>query len=520
MGLPSQFYERLLNTQRPLEGLVSVDETLQKVLAQATELSNAEGGSLFLYNPHEKHLVFYLVTGEKSHLLKGRTLQVGEGFAGRVAQTCKAELVTDAYSDSRFNDKFDTILAHRTQSLIAAPIIFGEILLGVLELVNSKNGKTFVPEMLRAVECFAECAAMAISASMKFRETKEDAERWKALFEMSARGDVPEGPLERIIARSAGIEHVKIQIRQVAVTPSTVLIRGETGTGKELVAQAIHELSPRRNHPFVRVNCGAIPASLIESELFGHEKGSFTGAIQRKLGRFELAHQGTIFLDEIGDLPTDLQVKLLRVLQQQEFERVGGTETLKVDVRVIAATHVDLEAAILEKKMRPDLYYRLNIFPIGLPPLRDRREDISILAMRFLEKHNRRLHRSIRGFSETVLQQLAAYDWPGNVRELESVIERSTVVCDGEIIRSVFLRLVEGLAPVPAIPLKSSDMEKGDLPPSLAEGVSAYKKHVIKATLRATGGNQRAAAQRLGMAPPNLFRTLKQLGIDPKIWKG
>ncbi len=513
--LPYPFYERLLNAQRSLNQILTVDETLQMILKEATKLAETEGGSLFLYNPQEDHLIFYMVKGKKSRLLKGLTLAIGEGIAGCVAKTRKAELVCDAYKDPRFTNRFDTILGLKTRNLIAAPIICGKTLLGVLELLNHKKRSAFPANILKMVEEFAARAASALAATMKLQAVEADAEKWHALFEASSLHDFAHDALNRMIGQSQMIQDIKKMIHQVATSQSTVLIRGETGVGKELVAEAIHQLSSRSQQPFVCVNCGAIPAHLIESELFGHEQGSFTGAIKRRLGRFELAHQGTLFLDEIGELPLDLQVRLLRVLQNQAFERVGGTETLKVNVRVIAATNINLEEAIQEKKFRMDLFYRLNIFPITLNPLRDRKEDILPLAEHFLGKFNKIYHRSIKGFSSQVCQQFVDYLWPGNVRELENLVERAVVSCHGNEIDSVVVYPIptkKGDSLSSVIP---TDLNGETLPSSLANGITDFKRRAIQLALQQTNGNQRKAAQLLRIAPSNFLRMMRQLSIAP-----
>src|SRR4029077_19836458 len=238
---------------------------------------------------------------------------------------------------------------------------------------------------------------------------------------------------EEIVGRSPALQTVLSRVSKVAPSDSTVLISGETGTGKELVARAIHRRSRRASRAFVAVNCAAIPRELIASELFGHEKGAFTGAIQRRAGRFELATGGTIFLDEVGELSPDTQVALLRVLQEREFERVGGRQAIHVDVRVIAATNRDLKAAVAGGAFRQDLYYRLNVFPLEVPPLRDRRKDIPLLVEYFLDRYARKAGKSIRSFDQKTLQLLQSYPWPGNIRELQNVIERSVIVCETEI---------------------------------------------------------------------------------------
>ena len=303
-----------------------------------------------------------------------------------------------------------------------------------------------------------------------------------------------------VIGESAALQRVLANVEQVAGTDSTVLITGETGTGKEIIAQTIHRLSPRRDRVLVTVNCAALPASLIESELFGHEKGAFTGAQTRTIGRFELADKGTLFLDEIGDLPLELQAKLLRVLQAGEFQRVGGTATLRADVRVIGATNRDLEKAVQEGTFRADLYYRLNVFPIALPPLRERPGDIALLVRHFVQKFSQKLGKKIEAVSQATLDALAAYPWPGNVRELENVIERAVIVSQGPT-----LELGEWL-PKP----KASPGEGPFL--TLAE---TERQHILQA-LETTGwrvSGPRGAAVLLGLKPTTLEARMKKLGI-------
>src|ERR1700729_1289557 len=240
---------------------------------------------------------------------------------------------------------------------------------------------------------------------------------------------------EGIVGRSSGLRRVLQMVKTVAWGDSTVLLQGETGTGKELIARAIHSHSPRRDRPFVKLNCAAIPTGLLESELFGHERGSFTGAIAQKIGRIEMAHQGPLFLDEIGDIPLELQPKLLRVLQEREFERLGSTRTQKADVRIVAATHRDLEGMILDKQFRSDLYYRLNVFPIHVPALRERPEDISLLVQHFVQQATRRMRKTIDTVPSETMEALIHYRWPGNIRELENVIERAVILSPGPVLR-------------------------------------------------------------------------------------
>ena len=293
----------------------------------------------------------------------------------------------------------------------------------------------WTPEDVEFLVQVASQIAMTVENSLAFRELAEIKERLateKLYLEDEIRLDhnignmVGEGPAFQAVLKS---------IQTVAPTDATVLILGETGTGKELVARAIHELSGRSKGSFVKVNCAAIPASLLESELFGHEKGSFTGAVAQKIGRFELAHHGTLFLDEIGEMPLELQPKLLRAIQDQEFERVGGNRTIRTDVRFVAATNRDLKAMVEENKFRADLYYRLHVFPLNVPPLRERREDIPLLTRYFVQKHAQRMGRNIDTIPTSVLDALTNYDWPGNIRELQNVLERSVILTNGSVLQ-------------------------------------------------------------------------------------
>ena len=306
---------------------------------------------------------------------------------------------------------------------------------------------------------------------------------------------------EEIVGDSPALRRVLRSVETVAPTSATVLILGDTGTGKELVARAIHDLSPLRDKPLVKVNCAALPAGLAESELFGHERGAFTGAVARKIGRFELADRGTIFLDEIGDLPLDMQVKLLRVLQEGEFERIGGTRTMTVNVRVIAATNRDLKQAVTDERFRSDLYYRLNVFPVTMPSLRDRKEDIPVLVSYFVDKYARRLGKRIDTIADGVLTALLAYEWPGNIRELENVIERAVILTPGAALEFGGWLMETGATP---------NNETGML--TLDE---AQRQHIIK-TLDLTRwrvGGERGAAKLLDIKPTTLAARMKKLGI-------
>jgi formate hydrogenlyase transcriptional activator len=306
---------------------------------------------------------------------------------------------------------------------------------------------------------------------------------------------------EEIVGRSMALQRVLRQVEVVAPTDSGVIVQGETGTGKELIARAIHNLSSRHDQPFIKLNCAAIPSGLLESELFGHEKGAFTGAIMRKAGRFEVADKGTLFLDEVGDIPLELQPKLLRVLQEHEFERLGSTRTQQVDVRVVAATHRDLKQMVEDGEFRSDLFYRLHVFPLSVPPLRDRREDIPVLVRHYVDKYARRMNRPIETIPSQAMEVFARYSWPGNVRELQNFIERAVILSSGPVLRAPLAELKEVI--VPSASTKLSTLEE------------AEREHVMRAIREANWviGGPNGAAARLGMKRTTLAYRIRKLNI-------
>jgi formate hydrogenlyase transcriptional activator len=313
-------------------------------------------------------------------------------------------------------------------------------------------------------------------------------------------GDAAESQseFEGMVGSSTAFREVLDQIRTVAPTDSTVLIEGETGTGKELIAHAIHTLSRRQGRPFVKLNCAAIPLGLLESELFGHEKGAFTGAVSQKIGRFEAANGGTIFLDEIGDIPLELQAKLLRVLQEQEFERLGSTHTHRVNVRVVAATNQDLAGLVAEKQFRMDLYYRLNVFPVALPPLRHRRDDIPLLVAHFAHKYAERMAKQIETIPSGSMEALVRYPWPGNIRELQNFIERAVILTEGDVLR---LPALPSIAVVSNNPVTLEDVERD---------------HILNALQKSNWvvGGARGAAARLGVKRTTLISKMRRRGLS------
>jgi formate hydrogenlyase transcriptional activator len=388
-------------------------------------------------------------------------------------------------------------------SLCYLPLTTARRRLGALVFACKQPGAYDMADVDFLVQV-ANQVAVAVENALAFDEIealRDQLHQEKVYLEEEVRTEQNFG---QIVGESAALRRILMQVEAVAPTDSTALILGETGTGKELIARALHDLSPRRDRTFVKLNCAAIPTGLLESELFGHEKGAFTGAIAQKVGRFELAHRGTLFLDEVGDIPPELQPKLLRALQEQEFERLGSTRTVRVDVRLVAATNRDLAQMVADRHFRNDLYYRLNVFPVVLPPLRERREDIPMLARHFVQRFARRMGRRIESIPAPVLDALVHYPWPGNVRELENVVERAVILSPGPSLR---------------IPL-------GDLRPAATQAqasarelitlADAEREHILGA-LHETGGvvgGPKGAAIRLGMKRSTLQKKMQKLGIS------
>jgi transcriptional regulator with GAF, ATPase, and Fis domain len=352
----------------------------------------------------------------------------------RVARERRPFLTNDLIAAARGTAAPELVAAYEQIGVVAAgarPLEFRGELMGVIGMVSRRQ---FDPEEFELLGIFTDQAAMAIKSAHMFTELERYKQRLQVENAYLQEEIRVERGFEEIVGHSTALRAVLRKVKQVAPVETTVLLTGETGTGKELIARAIHALSPRKDRPMIKVNCGAIPQGMVESELFGHERGAFTGALQRRIGRFELADKGTLFMDEVGELPLDTQVKLLRVLQEQEFERLGGVTPISVDVRLVAATNRDLETEISESRFRSDLYYRLNVFPIRVPPLRERPEDIPQLVRHFLTHFQRKLAKPLRGVTPAGMRHLTEYAWPGNIRELQNVLERACVLARGPIV--------------------------------------------------------------------------------------
>lgn len=465
-------------------------------------------GTLTLRRPDTDVFVIQASRGLTEEERRRGEYRLGEGITGSVAKTGKAEIVPDTASDPRFLNRTRSRKGMHA-AFVCVPITHHGQVIGTLSTDRPSADAGVLERDLELLMLVASILAEAVAG---IRERLDEAEGLRAENEELRRQLGDRYQPASMVGDSKTMRAVYAQIAQVAESAATVLVRGESGTGKELVARAIHHGSPRRDRPFVAVNCAALPETLIESELFGHEKGAFTGAASQRKGRFELADGGTLFLDEIGDITPAVQIRLLRVLQDRTFERVGGDRSLTVNVRVIAATSRDLEEAIRTVRFREDLYYRLNVFPIHLPPLRERRSDIVLLAEHFLAKHCAAYGKTVSRISATALTMMMAYHWPGNVRELENCMERAVLTASEDVIH--------GHALPPAVQGSVAAGRPPEDASSLVELVDSFERQLIGEALRRNRGVAAAAARSLRTTQRILGYRIRKLGIDPEEYRG
>jgi Nif-specific regulatory protein len=478
----------LFEISQILDSSLDLRTVVEPVLEVVTRSLDMMFATLTLLNRQTGEISIEAAYGlSPSQKRRGR-YKLGEGITGTVIQTGKPAIVPKISEEPLFLDR---TRARKTMqggdlSFICVPITLGREVVGALSADRLASEEVSLQENARILSIVASLIAQAVRLR---RSAQEERER---LMEENLR--LQEELKDRfrpsnIIGNSKAMQEVYQLISQVSGSDTTVLLRGESGTGKELVAHAIHYASRRAAKPFIKVNCAALPESVIESELFGHEKGAFTGAVASRKGRFELAHGGTLFLDEIGDLSPAVQIKLLRVLQEKEFERVGGVSTIKTDVRLIAATNRVLEKLIERELFRQDLYYRLNVFPIHIPPLRERRADILLLADFFAEKYSRPSHKDVRRISTPAIDMLMAYHWPGNVRELENCIERAVLLSDDGVIHG------HHLPPT----LQTAEASGTALQAGLRAALERVEREMILEALKSSRGNMSSAAKTLGI---------------------
>ena len=496
---------RKLTTLMEINQALSATLNLRAALHRALELLERHPGALrgavTLLHPESGQLNTAASVGLTPEGRRAR-YQLGEGVTGQVVESGKPVVVPQASREPAFlNRAGRKDLSRREITFVCVPIVSHHKAVGALSIdLPFKKDRDYDGDL-----SFLGVVASMILQAIKVSHLV-DAERQRLLDEnIHLREELKEKyDLSHIVGTSGPMRQVYEQIARVARATTTVMIRGESGTGKELIAHAIHYNSPRANKPFIKVSCAALPDSLIESELFGYEKGAFTGAEARKKGRFELAEGGTLFLDEIGDLSLSTQVKLLRVLQEREFERLGGTEPVKANVRLITASNKALEKAIAAGSFREDLHYRLNVFTIFVPPLRERKPDVMLLADHFLEKYSIEHGQQIKRISTPAIDMLMSYHWPGNVRELQNTIERAVLVCDGNVVHG------HHLPPT----LQTAESSGTVMSLSLAETVEAYEKDLVLDALKTTRGNRVKAAKLLHSTERIITYKVKKYGID------
>ena len=496
--------ETFLETGQTLAGTYGLKGAIARVLETMDRHHGMMRGVVMLLDPDTHDMRIAASHGLEESGVRRIKYRVGEGITGRVVETGKPVVVPQVSREPMFLDRLGvrkTGLGRQELSYICVPILVNRKPVGALGVDLRYKADRDYERATKFLSIIATMIAQAIKVDHLIEADKQRLldENIHLKQELRERYD-----FSHIIGNSNPLRQVYEQVTQVARTNTTVLLRGESGTGKELIAHAIHYNSLRANKPFIKVSCAALPETLIESELFGYEKGAFTGAQNRKKGRFELAEGGTLFLDEIGDLNISTQIKLLRVLQEREFERLGGTETIKINVRLVAATNKDLTRAINEGQFREDLYYRLNVFAIFMPPLRDRKSDVLLLADHFLEKFAHEHGKRIKRISTSAIDMLASYHWPGNVRELENIIERAVLVCETGVIHG------HHLPPTLQTAEKSGTLTRL----SLDDAVGAYESDLIQDALKTTRGNRKRAAQLLDTTERILGYKVKKYGID------
>ncbi len=498
----------LFEVSQILDKSIDLNKVISPVLKSVADQMGFERGTITLLNRNTGEISIEAAYGLSNSQRERGRYRLGEGITGRVVQTGEPAVIPNIAEEPGFLNRTGarTEANSRRRSFICVPIKLGNETIGAFSCDRAVSNHVHLDDDVRLISILTSMIAQAVKLRQSLQEEKQRLvdentrlqEKLKDKFRPS-----------NIIGSSRAMQDVFDLMAQVSRSDATVLIRGESGTGKELVAQALHYNSRRSDKPFIKVNCAALPETVIESELFGHEKGAFTGAIQTRKGRFELAHGGTIFLDEIGDLSPTTQVKLLRVLQEKEFERVGGNQTIRTNVRIIAATNRDLEELLNQHTFREDLYYRLNVFPIHIPPLRDRKSDITLLADYFTEKYSKKNDKSIKRITTSAIELLTNYHWPGNVRELENCIERAVLLSTDEVIHG------NHLPPT----LQSAESTGTELHSTLDEALDDLERELILDALKSAKGNMAKAARFLGITERIMGLRVKKHALNPGQFK-
>ncbi|AFG38052.1 nif-specific transcriptional activator NifA [Spirochaeta africana] len=498
----------LFQISQILDQSIDIKQVINPVLRAVADNMSILRGTITLLDRNSGEIFTEAALGlSQSQQERGR-YKLGEGITGKVVQTGQPLVIPRISEDPRFLNRTGARKHDPEQiSFICVPIKIGNETIGAFSVDLQYTSETALEKQVRMLSIVSSLIAQAVKIRHAILEERNQLLEENSRLQQELKEKYQPSNL---IGKSKVMQDVYEMIAQVSKSDATVLIRGESGTGKELIAQAIHYNSLRNGKPLIKVNCAALPDNIIESELFGHEKGAFTGAISTRKGRFESAQGGTIFLDEIGDLAPPIQVKLLRVLQEREFERVGGNETIRANVRVIAATNRNLEQLLEEGTFREDLYYRLNVFPIHIPPLRERRSDILLLADHFIEKYASSNMKIVRRISTPAIELLANYHWPGNVRELENVIERAVLLSVDEVLHPHHLP--------PS--LQSAESSNTNLHSTLEEALENLEKDLILDSLKTTKGNMARAARILGITERIMGLRVKKYGIDSRQFRG
>lgn len=494
--------------------LLSVEEDVKKSIEKGMQMLKNSGYvercALFLFNEDETLLEIFASNNLTSQQKSIATYKIGEGATGLAAKSGEPIVIENIHNNINYLDKMGGFKSSAI-SYVAVPIIQKDGVVGVISANLKETNIDFEP-IVRVLTILGSLSIGTITLHKRFKKEKETIQELKSYYQTEILKDYK---FENIIGKSRAMKQIFSILETVAPSNATILVRGETGTGKELIAAAVHNLSSRKSGPFIKLNCAAISETLLESELFGHEKGAFTDAKEMRKGRFELADGGTLFLDEIGDITPALQVKLLRILQEQEFERVGGTKTVKTNVRLVAATNRNLEKMVKEGTFREDLFYRLNVIPLNLPPLRERYEDIALLIEHYLKKYMKEHHKK-QTFSKKALELLLDYPWPGNIRELQNMMERIILICPNGELQPEMLNHV---LPFNYQKLYNSTEEIEEKEketreePITKKSLEEIEKEAIIEALKDTNGIQTKAAKKLGMSARQIGYKIKKYDI-------
>ena len=486
----------ILEASAIINSKLELNHVLEQVILHATKLTNSVAASIILCDSDEDLVIRY-ATGPASDVISNIRFPVAKGIAGHCIGTGKIVVVFDAKKNPHHFAEIDKVSGFKTESVLCVPLCVKGKTIGCVELLNKRDGTLFNEDDIAVATIMSNFAAVSVSNARSYDNLQRTNYALKSEL----------GSEDIVVGKNNKMKKILHSVNKLKDTKSNVLVLGESGTGKGIIARTIHEQSNRKENPFVTVNCSILSPTLLESELFGHEKGAFTGADKLKIGRFEFADGGTVFLDEIGEIDKSTQTKLLRILQEKVFERVGSTKTISTDIRIIAATNSDLEKAVEQNLFRRDLYYRLKVIVFQLPPLRERREDIPAFAEFFLEKYGGELNKSTQKFDKECMDALVSYDYPGNIRELENIVERAVVLADEDIIHVSDL-------PDEIQYRKKGIFDRQIVAPEKTKSISEMEKDVIFKTLLECSWNQSMAARLLGLSRDKLRYRIKKYGLE------